>query len=182
MESSTVEKQAVAAPSESEIVGTLQESVSASRLSLFLQCRLRFYFRYVAQIRKPKPAALHVGSTVHSALKSWNKARWRKEPLTPEQLHAEYDKAWKNEEHAAVAWEDGDEAKQQEAGWALVEAYLKEAATIYTASPDAVEVPVEADLAKHGLPRLVGVLDLVQRGVIIKYKNSASPPKMGKAA
>jgi putative RecB family exonuclease len=30
--------------------------------------------------------------------------------------------------------------------------------------PEAVEVPVEADLAQHGLPVLIGVLDLVRAG------------------
>jgi hypothetical protein len=39
-----------------------------------------------------------------------------------------------------------------------------------------VEVPVEADLNAHGLPKLVGVLDLVQSGTIVDYKTSANTP------
>jgi hypothetical protein len=31
----------------------LQKTISASRLGLWLQCRLKFYFRYIAQIQKP---------------------------------------------------------------------------------------------------------------------------------
>jgi len=31
---------------------------------------------------------------------------------------------------------------------------------------------VEADLQKHGLPKLIGVLDLVQNGIIVDYKTS----------
>lgn len=68
-----------AAPSTSlsadQIVLKLQQSVSATRLSLYLGCRLRFFFRYVAGLKKPKTPALHVGSTVHRVLKAWNKAR-----------------------------------------------------------------------------------------------------------
>ena len=67
--------------SEKEILTGLQETVSASRLSLFLQCRLKFYFRYVLKLQKPKTPALHVGSSVHSVLKAWNKARWLQQPL-----------------------------------------------------------------------------------------------------
>lgn len=44
------------------------------------------------------------------------------------------------------------------------------------AQPDAVEVPVEADLKSHGLPKLIGVLDLVQAKQIIDYKTSATTP------
>ena len=60
--------------SEKDIIRSLQEEVSASRLSLFLQCRLKFYYRYVLRLKKPKTASLHVGNSVHSALKAWSKA------------------------------------------------------------------------------------------------------------
>jgi len=43
--------------------------------------------------------------------------------------------------------------------------------------PEAVEVPVEADLAKHGLPVLIGVLDLVRfGGRIADFKSAAKTP------
>jgi ATP-dependent helicase/DNAse subunit B len=57
-------------PTRGEIVAHLQKKVSASRLTLFLQCRLKFFFRYVAGIVKAKTAALHVGSAVHAVLKA----------------------------------------------------------------------------------------------------------------
>ena len=81
------------APTEKEVIGHLQRKVSASRLSLFLQCRLKFFFKYVAGIVKAKTAALHVGSAVHAVLKAWNKARWKSQPLTLKELHDEFSKA-----------------------------------------------------------------------------------------
>jgi hypothetical protein len=42
----------------------LTQTVSASRLSTWLQCRLKFHFRYVAGVPKPPTAALHVGNPV----------------------------------------------------------------------------------------------------------------------
>jgi hypothetical protein len=41
-------------------IATLQRTVSASRLNTWLQCRLKFYFRYVQQLSKPKTPSLHV--------------------------------------------------------------------------------------------------------------------------
>ena len=87
----------------------MQQTVSASRLSLYLSCRLKFFFRYVAKLKKPKPAALHVGGAVHATLKAWNKARWRGEILTLKQLHEEFVKAWADTEGEPVEW-DGEEA------------------------------------------------------------------------
>ena len=52
----------------------LAEEVSASRLGLWSSCRLKFYFKYVAQIKKPATPALHVGKTLHGVLQSWSHA------------------------------------------------------------------------------------------------------------
>ena len=48
-------------PTEDQIITELQQKVSASKLTLFQSCRLKFFFRYVLGLRKPKTAALHVG-------------------------------------------------------------------------------------------------------------------------
>src|SRR5947208_4077369 len=72
----------------------LLASVSASRLVCFQQCRLKFYFKYVLGLQKPRTPALHVGATVHSVLKSWNMARWRNEHLSLKHLHDIYSEAW----------------------------------------------------------------------------------------
>ncbi len=43
------------------ILQELKQTVSASRLNTFHQCRLKFFFRYVAEIQKPGTPALFVG-------------------------------------------------------------------------------------------------------------------------
>ena len=43
--------------------------------------------------------------------------------------------------------------------------------------PEAVEVSVEADLTQHGLPVLIGVLDLVRsKARIVDFKSAAKTP------
>jgi CRISPR/Cas system-associated exonuclease Cas4 (RecB family) len=161
--------------SRQSVLGQLRATVSSSRLNTFMQCRLKFFFRYVKEIRKPKTAALHVGGVVHTALKSWNKARWRNEPLTLKRLHEEFAKAWADQAEDPIEWEN-DEEEHKATGWRLLETYIRESPVKADEKPEAVEVPVEADLAKHGLPKLVGVLDLVQQGIIVDFKTTSTTP------
>ena len=129
----------------------------------------------MAEIEKPKTVALHIGSSVHSTLKAWNKARWRDQPLSTEELREQYLSAWQERdgfEHEP----DDDEKKHERTGWSLVETYLRETTISLNEKPEAVEVPVEANLNGHGLPTLVGVLDLVQNGTIVDFKTSSSTP------
>lgn len=169
-------------PSEKDIITSLQNTVSASRLGLFLQCRLKFYFRYVLKLTKPKTPALHVGNSVHAVLKAWNKARWLQKPLTLKQAHDTYTKAWADTSEGAVQWDPGEEKDENTTGWRLVDTYLRESHVPAEVKPDAVEVPIEADLVNHGLPKLIGIIDLVQQRQVIDYKTSSTTPNSEKVA
>ena len=74
------------------------------------------------------------------------------------------------------------EAEQQQTGWRLLETFFRESPIRDAGKPDAVEVMVEADLAGHGLPTLVGVLDLVQNETVIDFKTSSTTPNPERAA
>ena len=156
----------------------LLQSVSASRLSTWQQCRLKFWFRYISPIQKPKTAALHLGSSVHETLKYWNKARWKKETPTLKQLHDVLITAWAVDEGTVpVKWEDGQEEEQKTTAWRLLETYFRESPIKQDEKPEAVEVSVEADLSSHGLPKLVGIIDLVRPpGLIVDFKTSGKTP------
>src|SRR4051812_16473407 len=171
-----------AARSVKDILTGLQQTLSASRLNVFLQCRLKFYFRYVLALPKPKTPSLHVGSSVHAVLKAWNKARWREQPLSMSEIHALFLAEWTEQASEPVDWRDEDEESEKLTAWRLCETYLRQYASTASIKPDAVEVPVDADLTPHGLPRLTGILDLVQQGVIIDYKTSSTTPNPDKAA
>jgi putative RecB family exonuclease len=169
-------------PCEKDIISGLQNTVSASRLGLFLQCRLKFFFRYVLRLKKPKTPALHVGNSVHAVLKAWNKARWIQQPLTLKEVHENYLTAWADTSEGPVQWEDGEEEADKTTGWRLCDTYLREHHVPAEVKPDAVEVSVEADLRQHGLPRLIGIIDLVQQKQIIDYKTSSTTPNPEKVA
>jgi putative RecB family exonuclease len=156
-----------------------QATVSATRLNTWLGCSLRYYFRYVLRLKTPKTAALYVGSTVHAVLKQWNRARWRKETLTLEQLEQAFEKAWVSDQLVEkVKWKLNEEPGEKKSGWRLLQTYFDQSPIPPDERPEGVEVRVEADLAKHGLPKLMGFLDLVRAGGrIVDYKTMGQTPK-----
>jgi putative RecB family exonuclease len=158
-------------------IAELTKTVSASRLSTWLRCRLQLYFRYVAGIQKSPTPALHVGTTVHTVLQQWNLGRWRGRELEVQELKEIFSRAW-------VIWQDGEqidwEGKEEavkSTTWDLLQLYLRETPIAPNEKPEAVEVGVEADLSGHGLPLLVGVIDLVRAGRrIVDFKTAARKP------
>jgi CRISPR/Cas system-associated exonuclease Cas4 (RecB family) len=164
-------------------IDDLIATVSASRLSTWQQCRLKFMFRYVLGLKKPKSPALHVGSTVHSVLRYWNLARWKGEHPTLKQLHDVYSTQWcEHQQQEPVEWQ-GDQDEEKKTGWRLLETVFRESPIPADERPEAVEVSVEADLAGHGLPKLVGILDLVRAGGrIVDFKSSAKTPDPAQVA
>lgn len=164
-------------------VEELLKTVSASRLQTWQQCRLKFWFRYVEGIAKPTTPALFVGRTVHGVLQAWNLARWRKESVSPERLQAVFERLWiEGQAEQKIAW-DSAEQDQKQTAWAMLAAYFHEAPIPFNERPEGVEVSVEADLARHGLPKLVGIIDLVRAGGrIVDFKTTAQTPHPEKVA
>jgi hypothetical protein len=136
---------------------------------------LKFFFRYVQQISKPPTPALHVGSIVHLVLKSWNMARWRRQAFNVELFKAIFDKNW-IEQPVKINW-DGEEQALKSTAWGLLEMYFAETPIKANEKPEAVEVPVESDLSRYGLPVLRGILDLVRAGGrIVDFKTAGKTP------
>jgi len=159
----------------------LTSVVSASRLNCFHSCRLKFFFRYVLEMVKPSTAALFVGKAVHAALQQWSTARWRGQEHGAPALREGFLMNWvTSQEEEPVKWDAGEEDEEQEKAWGLVEMYLRDTPVPAEEKPEAVEVRVEADLARHGLPTLVGIIDLVRPGGrIVDFKTSAASPNAG---
>ena len=160
----------------------LTRTVSASRLNLWTQCRLKFWFRYVEEIPKPVTPALHVGSTVHGVLQAWNMARWKKEPLNIDGLKERFRNLWDEQQKLVpVDWK-GEEEAQRTTAWNVLETYFHETPIPSNERPEGVEVGVETDLSKHGLPSLIGVIDLVRSGGrIVDFKTTAQTPTPSRA-
>jgi CRISPR/Cas system-associated exonuclease Cas4 (RecB family) len=76
-----------------------------------------------------------------------------------------------------VDWRDEKEEEQKKIGWRLLETYFRESPIKPEEKPEAVEVSVEADLSGHGLPTLIGIIDLVRPGgLIVDFKSGGKTP------
>jgi hypothetical protein len=155
----------------------LIEEVSASRLKRWSTCRLQFFFHYVQQIKKPATPALAVGKVIHAVLQEWNHARWRGDFSFREELTEVFNAKWTEEQNGQEIDWNGDEPKQKQAALGLLELYLDQTPVKPDEKPMAVEVHLEVDLGRHGLPTLIGFIDLVRPGGrIVDYKTSAQTP------
>jgi CRISPR/Cas system-associated exonuclease Cas4 (RecB family) len=153
----------------------LLQTVSASRLQCWLGCRLKFFFRYVLKLQKPPTGPLHFGKVVHAILQQWNWARWRKEPFVIEQFKTFFDAQWQEQQADTVIRWDGEEEKQKTSAWSALQVFFMETPIKADEKPEAVEVKVETELP--GLPKLVGVIDLVRAGGrIVDFKTSGKTP------
>jgi CRISPR/Cas system-associated exonuclease Cas4 (RecB family) len=166
-----------------ERLEVLTEEVSASRLGLWSSCRLKFYFKYVLQVVKPTTPALHVGKTVHAVLQVWNKARWKGQFFDKTSLNEFFIQSWDEDQLGLdINW-DNEEEKEKEGAWKLLETYLQDTPIPQDEKPQAVEVWLEADLEKHGLPRIIGIIDLVRDGgKIVDFKTSGQTPNPDRVA
>ena len=72
-------------------------------------------------------------------------ARWRKQPFEIEKLKQVFDKGWADQ--GQINW-DGEELEQKTSAWAVLEKYFTDTPIKPNELPEAVEVPVEADLIK----------------------------------
>jgi putative RecB family exonuclease len=123
------------------VIRELQRTVSASRLNTFHQCRLKFFFRYVAEVEKPATPALFVGKAVHAVLQAWNIARWRGEERSVEFFRMALDAIWE-ESGASIKWKD--EAAQRTTAWAMLQTYFHESPIPSDEKPQGVEVVLRA--------------------------------------
>jgi RecB family exonuclease len=164
-------------------IEVLQEEVSASRLGLWSNCRLKFFFKYVLRLEKPATPALHVGKTIHSVLQAWNLARWKGQLLNHNRVREIFAQSWDEEQlEQNIDWA-GEEQKERDGALALVELYLKDTPIPQDEKPQAVEIWLEADLLRHGLPRLIGIIDLVRAGgKIVDFKTSGQTPNPERVA
>jgi putative RecB family exonuclease len=155
----------------------LQQTVSASRLGLWHSCRLKFLFRYVLQIKKAPTPSMHAGSSVHAVLQAWCMSRRGREPFATERFKALFNVRWLAlQAESEINW-DGEEDAERSSSWRALEHYFTETPIKADEKAEAVEVSVSADRSKHGLPTLVGVIDLVRAGGrIVDFKLTGKTP------
>ena len=86
----------------------------------------------------------------------------------------------KRQGKTTVNW-DGEEQAERDGAWAVLQTCFAETPIKADERPEAVEVPMEAELP--GPPKLVGILDLVRSGgTIVEFKTAGQTPTPDKVA
>ena len=152
--------------------------ISASRLKCFQTCRLQYYFRYIAKLPTTLSPALLVGRVVHAVLQAWNLARWRNEDASVECMQQVFEQSWEEGcDDDSINWKPDQQPKEKVKAWSILDHYLQNTEIPLDEKPEAVEVKVERDLDAHGLPPLLGIIDLVRAGgKIVDFKSAARTP------
>jgi len=88
-----------------------------------------------------------------------------------------FEQDWEGRQaQSAIQWDADEEQEQRSNTWTLLQTYFTQTPIGANERPEAVEVPLEADLPE-GLPRLVGIIDLVRvGGRIVDFKTSGQTP------
>ena len=152
--------------------------ISASRLKCFQTCRLQYYFRYIATLPTTLSPALLVGRIVHAVLQAWNLARWRGEDASVDCMQQVFETRWEEGcDDDSINWKPDQRPKEKVKAWSILDHFLNETEIPLAEKPVAVEVKVERDLKAHGLPPLLGIIDLVRPGgKIVDFKTAARTP------
>jgi hypothetical protein len=169
-----------AAPAEPS--GDPLEYISATRLDTWLQCRLKFYFRYVARLEEPPTPASHIGRTTRATLRLWNLPRWRGDTIGPRDLWPRFCQDWDEDQlYEDIGW-GGGEPGEKARTWHLLLRYFEETPIPPGERPEGVAARVEVDLAPRGLPPLAGTIDLVREGGrIVIFETPTPRPQPGQA-
>lgn len=136
-------------------------TISASQITSYLLCSLKYKFHYIDKIPRPwKSIALAFGSAIHSALEAWQLSRLAGDEISEEEVRRTFMADWEAELSGDVRVKDDDEpAVLVERGQALIKLAMD---TLRHDPPQAVELPFLVDLF---VPDNGGVLPVKLRGV-----------------
>lgn len=140
-------------------------TLSASQITSYLLCPLKYRFSYVDKLPRPwKSAAFAFGTAVHSALEAWQSARLAGDDMPESEVKKLFRVDFEAEKAGGVRFKkDDDEAVLADKGEVLIGLAIE---TLKDDPPQAVELPFEIDLVDPetreatGL-RLRGIFDLI---------------------
>lgn len=163
--------------------GTIRpDYLSPSSVKSYLSCSARFYMEKVLGIHKPISPALHVGLSVHEAIRTFHLLRWNRAEYSIDRLRKSYFSAFLEREHIqkGVEYRGDNRFRHKNClnGWKIVQAFLLSPEAKTGGLPRGVEVSLQMEVP--GLhPLITGTIDLVQGdGGIVDYKTCTAVPNL----
>jgi len=151
----------------------LAEVLSPSQLRCFMDCQVRWWFKYDLRYPDPATGKFALGKAVHAALAhNFEQKTESYEDLPIAGVIALFREAWAMEREQTEFRDDEDPAELAACGENLLAKYLDEVAP--TIEPAAVELHVEGEIAGVRIQGWVDLLDV--NGRILDIKTSARKP------
>lgn len=161
--------------------------LSASRLTLYLQCPRKYAFRYVEKIAVSwKSANLAFGSAVHRALQTFHEKLMEGAKSSPDEIARLFLFDWHAQLVDEIRFKDGEDAESVSAmGEALVRQYAESHQNLRVVAVESeFQVPlVDPTTGEVLAPDLKGVFDLILEGdVVTELKTAARAYDVGTLA
>lgn len=155
------------------VTAEVAEVLSPSQVRCFMDCQVRWWFKYGLKLPDPQTGKMALGKAVHAALnENFAQKLETREDLPLTGVLALFREAWINEGEHTEFRDDENPSELSASGEALVTIYMDEAAP--TIDPAAVEMRVSGEI---GGTRVQGWIDLLDaNGRIIDIKTAARKP------
>ena len=173
--SSTQEFAAAIVENQAHLVTTnsVAQVLSPSQVRSFMDCQVRWWFKYVLRLKDPQNGNLALGRAVHACLtQNFHQKIETREDLPITGVLALFREAWALESELTEFRDDEDPLELAACGAALVSKYMTELAPAI--DQGAVEIRVTGEI---GRVHVQGWIDLVDvEGRIIDIKTAARRP------
>jgi hypothetical protein len=147
--------------------------LSPSQVRCFMDCQVRWWFKYALKIADPPTGKMALGKAVHAALAiNFEQKLDTQEDLPVAGAKALFRQVWTEEREQTEFRDDEDPAEIATCGEALVAKYVDEVAP--TVDPVAVELHTEGEIGGVKVQGWIDVLDV--EGRIIDIKTAARKP------
>jgi CRISPR/Cas system-associated exonuclease Cas4 (RecB family) len=151
----------------------LAEVLSPSQVRCFMDCQMRWWYKYGLRYTDSPTGNLALGKAVHAALgQNFEQKMHSYEDLPISGIVALFREAWALECQQTEFRDDEDPRELAACGEKLVGKYLEEVAPIV--APAAVELHVEGEIAGVHVQGWIDVLDI--RGRILDIKTAVRKP------
>ena len=151
------------------------EVLSPSQVRCFMDCQMRWWFKYGLKVPDPATGNLALGRAVHSSLgENFAQKVDTREDLPTEGVVALFREAWANEIEQTEFRDEEDPKELAATGEALVTKYMDQTAP--TIDPAAVELKVEGEIAGIKVRGWIDLLDVGGRVIDIKTAKAKPAP------
>ena len=156
-----------ASPPPSEVRNPSDEVLSPSQVRCFMDCQMRWWFKYGLKVPDPATGNMALGRAVHSALgENFAQKVETLEDLPTPGVLALFREAWANQRDQTEFRDEENPHELEAAGEALVRKYMDQTAPAI--EPAAVEIHVEGEISGVRIRGWIDLLDVEGRVIDIK--------------